>query len=73
LVKNQARVPGDKPTPAHKMYGYIKHTLEIQYDRKALDSYMSGDESKAKEFMTKRSIVKNVSSREFKDWYSQNK
>ena len=73
MVKNQARVPGDKPTPAHKMYGYIKHTLEIQYDRKALDSYMSGDESKAKEFMTKRSIVKNVSSREFKDWYSQNK
>lgn len=73
MVKNQARAVGEKPVPAHKMYGYIKNTLEMKYDRRALDSYMDGDESTAKEFMTKRAIVKNVSSREFKDWYSQNR
>jgi len=73
MVKNQPRTPGQKPNPAHKMYGYIKNTLETQYDARAINKYIEGDKNEAKKLVTKRDIVKNVSSREFRDWYAQNK
>lgn len=73
MVKNQARVPGDKPTPAYKMYGYIKNTLEIQYNARAINNYIEGNKDESQKLVTKRDIVKNISSREFRDWYAQNK
>lgn len=73
MVKNQPRVPGQKPQPAHKMFGYIANTLKSQYDTGALRSFKEGEIEDTKKYMTKRAIVKNVSSLEFRNWYASNK
>lgn len=73
MVKNQPRTPGQKPEPAHKLYKYIQNTLQLQYDRKALESFKEGNRDDAKRFVTKREIINNVSSLEYRNWYAQNK
>jgi len=72
MIVNQPRMPGEKPQKPFKIYGYAQNTLKSKYDAVALKSFKEGDQERAKKFVIMRDIIKNMTFREFDEWFLKN-
>ena len=67
-INNQPRVPGQKPQKPIKVVKYYRNQKLAQYDNRAFDAYMNGNQEDAKELVTKRDIIKNASDADILNW-----